>query len=147
MKKYFVAVAMLFAGIVGAYADGRERPITVEQLPQAAQEFVGTYFKDLTVAYVIEDKDTFKTDYEIVFTDRTEVDFSQDGQWKSVDRKYSAVPETIVPQQIRNYVNGLNNSDQEIRKIERKAYGWEAELSNGMEIEFNKNFEVVDMDF
>lgn len=146
MKKYFVAVALLFAGIVGAYADGKERPISVDQLPKAAQEFVNTHFKDLTVAYVVADRDLVKEEYEIVFTDRTEVDFRENGEWKSVDRKYAALPEAIVPQQIRDYMVAQRYDNLEVRKIERKAYGWEVELSNGIEIEFDKNFKVVDID-
>lgn len=147
MKKYFVAVALLFAGIVGAHADGKERPITVDQLPKPAQEFVNTYFKDLTVAYAVAERDSFKEEYEVVFTDRTEVDFRQDGQWKSVERKYSALPEAIVPQQIRDYLTAQHYDNLEVRKIESKAYGWEVELSNGMEIEFDRIFKVVDIDF
>ena len=44
MKKYFAAAALLFAGITASFADGRERPITLEQLPAAAQEFLSANF-------------------------------------------------------------------------------------------------------
>lgn len=54
MKKMILAVALLLTGIVSAQADGREKPITIDNLPKAAQEFLATYFKDLTVAYAVE---------------------------------------------------------------------------------------------
>lgn len=55
MKKMILAVALLLTGIVSAQADGREKPITIDNLPKAAQEFLATYFKDLTVAYAVEE--------------------------------------------------------------------------------------------
>ena len=36
--------------------------------------------------------------------------------------------------------------NQQVRKIERKRYSWEVELSNGLEIEFDKQFNVTDID-
>lgn len=58
MKKMILAVALLLTGIVSAQADGREKPITIDNLPKAAQEFLATYFKDLTVAYAVEESNT-----------------------------------------------------------------------------------------
>ena len=95
MKKMILAVALLLTGIVSAQADGREKPITIDNLPKAAQEFLATYFKDLTVAYAVEESKYFGSEYEVTYTDRTEVEFRADGQWSAVDRKYSAVPAAI----------------------------------------------------
>ena len=44
----------------------------------------------------------------MTYTDRTEVEFRADGQWSAVDRKYSAVPAAIVPQQIADFVAKMN---------------------------------------
>ena len=80
MKKMILAVALLLTGIVSAQADGREKPITIDNLPKAAQEFLATYFKDLTVAYAVEESKYFGSEYEVTYTDRTEVEFRADGQ-------------------------------------------------------------------
>ena len=71
----FTALALLW-GAGSALADGRERIVTVQQLPQAAQEFLKQHFDSLTVAYVAEDVKLFGSEYEVVYTDRTEVDLS-----------------------------------------------------------------------
>lgn len=113
---------------------------------KAAQEFLATYFKDLTVAYAVEESKYFGSEYEVTYTDRTEVEFRADGQWSAVDRKYSAVPAAIVPQQIADFVAKMNYPGQFIRKIDRDAYSWEIELSNGLEVEFDLNFNVIDYD-
>lgn len=65
---------------------------------------------------------------------------------RRVDRKYSAVPAAIVPQQIADFVAKMNYPGQFIRKIDRDAYSWEIELSNGLEVEFDLNFNVIDYD-
>ncbi|WP_302150976.1 PepSY-like domain-containing protein [uncultured Alistipes sp.] len=145
MKKYFVAAALFFAGITASFADGRERPITLEQLPAPAQEFLASNFKDLTLAFAVEDPKFIGSEYEVTYTDRTEVDFDSDGAWTAVECRYAAVPEAIVPARIRDYV-AKSFAGQTIRKIERNKYTWEVELMNGLEIKFDKNFQVIDID-
>ena len=146
MKKMLIALAaLLFAGTTSTFADGRERPITLDKLPVAAQTFLKTHFADLTLAFATEDPKYIGSEYEVVYTDRTEVDFRTDGQWSSVERKYAAVPASLVPTEIAEYVAKTFNGSY-IRKIERDKYSWEVELSNGLEIKFDRQFRVIDID-
>lgn len=145
MKKIFVSAALLFAGITASFAGDRERPITLDKLPAAAQEFLAANFKDLTLAYAVEDPKFIGSEYEVIYTDRTEVDFESNGEWSSVERKYAAVPAAIVPVQIADYVR-KSFAGESIRKIDRDKYTWEVELSNGLEIKFDRNFQVIDID-
>lgn len=145
MKKILVTAALLFAGITVSRADN-DRPITLEQLPAAAQTFLKTHFADLTLAYAVEDPKFVGSEYEVTYTDRTEVDFRSNGEWSSVERRYAAVPASVVPAQISAYVAKSSFSNQYIKKVERDAYTWEIELSNGIEIKFDKEFRVIDID-
>lgn len=145
MKKIFVSAALLFAGITASFAGDRERPITLDKLPAAAQEFLAANFKDLTLAYAVEDPKFIGSEYEVIYTDRTEVDFESNGEWSSVERKYAAVPAAIVPVQIADYVK-KSFAGESIRKIDRDKYTWDVELSNGLEIKFDRNFQVIDID-
>ena len=144
MKKIFIAAALLFAGISTVFA-GNDRPITLDKLPAAAQTFLKSHFAELTFAYAVEDPQFIGSEYEVTYTDRTEVEFDSDGAWTSVERKYAAVPADIVPEQIKGYV-AKTFPNQTICKIERKRYSWENELPNGLEIEFDKQFNVTDID-
>ena len=101
MKKTFLTLFLMTTMFGAAYADGREKPTSVDKLPQAAQEFLSAHFKDLTVAYAVEEQKYTGKEYEVVYTDRTEIEFRSDGQWESVGRKYSPVPASIVPQPIQ----------------------------------------------
>ena len=146
MKKILFAALMLICSTGVALADGHERAITVQQLPQPAQEFLKQHFDSLTVAYVVEDVKHFGSEYEVVYTDRTEVDFRRDGQWESVERKYAPVPASIVPKQIAEFVARSNFPGQFIKKIDRDPYTWEIELSRGLEIKFDMQFNVIGYD-
>lgn len=145
MKKIMLTAALLFAGITASLADN-DRPIALDKLPAAAQTFLKTHFADLTLAYAVEDPKFVGSEYEVTYTDRTEVDFRSNGEWSSVERRYAAVPASIVPAQISAYVAKSSFSNQYIKKVERDAYTWEIELSNGIEIKFDKEFRVIDID-
>ena len=147
MKKMLFAVAaLLIAGTsTTAFADGNDRPITLDKLPVAAQTFLKTHFADLTLAFAVEDPKFIGSEYEVTYTDRTEVDFDNDGEWSSVERRYEAIPASIVPTQIAEYVAKSFNGSF-IKKIERNKYTWEVELSNGLEIKFDRQFRVIDID-
>lgn len=145
MKKIMLTAALLFAGITASLADN-DRPIALDKLPAAAQTFLKTHFADLTLAYAVEDPKFVGSEYEVTYTDRTEVDFRPNGEWSSVERRYAAVPASVVPTQISDYVAKSSFPNQYIKKIERDAYTWEIELSNGIEIKFDKEFRVIDID-
>ena len=80
MRKALLSVLALFA-LASARADGREEPISFDRLPKSAQEFLTTHFKDLTLAYIVADHKIMTVEYEVTYTDRTEVDFRADGSW------------------------------------------------------------------
>lgn len=145
MKKIMLTAALLFAGITASLADN-DRPIALDKLPAAAQTFLKTHFADLTLAYAVEDPKFVGSEYEVTYTDRTEVEFRSNGEWSSVERRYAAVPASVVPTQISDYVAKSSFPNQYIKKIERDAYTWEIELSNGIEIKFDKEFRVIDID-
>ena len=146
MKKFSIAAAVIFASAVSASADDRERPTTVDKLPANAQQFLAEHFKGLNVAFVVEDPKMVGSEYEVTYTDRTEVDFNPQGEWTSVECKYNAVPASVVPKQIADYVAKSNFPGQHIKKIDRNAYTWEIELSGGLEIKFDMQFNVIGYD-
>lgn len=148
MKKIIFAVIVLLAGIFTAKADGNERPISVEALPKAAQEFIMLHFGQMTPTYVVEEAKYSGKEYEVYFSDRTEVEFAADGRWRKVERKYAPVPEAIVPEEIRTFVAGQGNTYPGlfVREIERTPYTWEIEMSNGIEVKFDRKFNVIGYD-
>ena len=111
--------------------------------------FVKTYFPDTEVMANIKDG----LDCDVTLSDYTQIGF--DGnlfgkiEWDEVDCRHASlsttVPAALVPVEITNYVNRIHGS-QTITKIAKDNRGWDIELSNGIEIEFDKRFNVIDFD-
>lgn len=146
MKKLFFAAMLLMTSVVSANADNDQRAINVAQLPQTAQSFLTANFSGKTVAFAVEERKFFGTEYEVVYTDRTEVSFRSDGEWESVETKYEQVPSSVVPAQIADFVAKGGFEGQFIKEISRDRYSWEITLSSGIEIKFDKQFNVIGYD-
>lgn len=145
MKKFLVlAVMALFVSLGVACADN-DRPVSVDQLPAKAQQFITRYFSDQKVSFAKEEHDFLDVTYEVLFTNSIRVEFSKNGEWKEVDCKYSIVPEGIVPEQITAYVNS-NFPDARIVSIDRDKRDYEVSLTNNLELTFDLNFNIIDID-
>lgn len=108
--------------------------------------FVETYFPLTTIKNVKLDGN----EIEVKLNDKTEIDFYTNFDWKSIDCEkgmvYGSVPAELVPAQITAYV-ATNFAGKTIESIEKKHNGgWEIELSNGLEITFDANFNVTEID-
>ncbi|MBR5081292.1 MAG: PepSY-like domain-containing protein [Bacteroidales bacterium] len=104
--------------------------------------FVETYFPQTTILRV----ETDCNEIEVKLTDRTEIDFTLNYEWKNIDCEdsqiYGSVPTELVPTQITDYVTA-NYPNNHIDKIEKHSHGWEIELDNDLEIEFDSEFNVI----
>lgn len=145
MRKMFLTAAIsVFA--LGVACAGVDRPIEVNELPDKAQSFLKTHFADVKVSLAKEDSEMLYNEYEVVLVNGAMLDFSSSGEWKQVDCKYGQVPGAIVPKQIKDYV-AQKYPDAKIVKIERMRRGYEISLSSRIELEFDRNFKVVDIDY
>ena len=107
--------------------------------------FVDNYFPQVSIRKVERDGNK----YEVELTDNTDIDFNLSFEWKKIDcddsNIYGSVPTELVPVQITDYVTA-NFPGKHIDSIEKKYNGWEIELSNGLEITFDSNFNVTGFD-
>jgi Mor family transcriptional regulator len=107
--------------------------------------FVSTYFPQVSIQRVELDGN----EIDVKLTDGTDIDFYLNFIWQSIDCEhatvYGSVPSELVPVQITDYVTA-NFPGKHIDSIEKKYNGWEIELSNGLEITFDSNFNVTGFD-
>lgn len=129
MKKIVVLFVSMLVLATTASA-GNDKPIQVSQLPQTAQQFIKKYFGDRKVAFAKEESD-FRKSYEIAFKNGDKIEFDRKGEWTDIDCKYSAD----------------NYPDNKIVQIERDTRSTEVKLDNRMEIKFDKQHRVIEMDF
>lgn len=136
MKKYFlVLIALVMTAMTGFAFD--KYSINRNDLPEAAQQFLTTYFPKAKVSMVKTDKHFLKkADYDVKLVNGTMIEFSNSGKWTSVDCKGREVPKDIIPRAIRNYVN-KNYPNEKIVKIEKTSSKYEVKLSDDAELTFN----------
>lgn len=124
---------------------GNDRIITVEQLPSAAQQILKKDFSGKAVSVVKMETELTGKRYEVIFNNGDEIEFDSSGNWTEISCKSSQVPARLVPAEIRSYVS-KNYPDAVIREIEKDRSNYDVKLSNRLEITFNKNFKVIDID-
>ena len=119
--------------------------ITADRLPDAARSFINEYFAENTISYIKKDRGLTNTSYEVVLQDGTEIEFDKSGNWDYIDCKRNSVPTGLVPAAISEYVQ-VNFPGQLIVKIDREAFGYEIELSSDLELKFDKNGKMLEID-
>lgn len=144
IKKSIMAIVCLVAFQTTAMADN-DKPINVNQLPATAQQVIKGSFSGMKVALAKVESGLIDKSYDVIFTTGEKIEFDRNGNWTEIDCKGSSVPSKLVPTQINNYVN-TNYSGNKILKIEKDRNEYEINLSNGVEIKFNKDFMVIDID-
>ncbi|MEE1897159.1 PepSY-like domain-containing protein [Flavobacterium rakeshii] len=126
-------------------AFGQERKITLNDLPPAAKTFISQNFPNQAPSYVIEDKDIRETEYEVVMTGGVEMEFDAKGNCKEIDGNGFALPDTVLPKVIMQYIR-KNYKGQGVEKAEKKRWGYEVELLNDLELEFDNNGKFLRLD-
>lgn len=145
MKKIlFALVAFVLFGVSSASADN-DKVINKSELPAQAQKFINEHFANIKLSYAKLERDFLERSYEVVLTDGTKLEFSSKGTWLDVDCKYGEVPAAIVPELIKKYISD-NYPGERVLKIERDRSNYEVKLSNRLELTFNKDFRIVDID-
>ncbi|MDE7381051.1 MAG: PepSY-like domain-containing protein [Muribaculaceae bacterium] len=142
-------IVMLLVAVVGISFSGIARDKytrDVSVLPKAAQTTLANNFKS-KVNVVKIDKDFGRvSEYEVILTDGTEITFDRNGNWDNVEVGSSgSIPPSFIPPSVAKYVKQFQPG-QKIVGIEKERSGYEVELSNGVDMKFNKQGEFVRYD-
>ncbi len=145
MKKtlLLIAAAILLTGLT-ALADSH-RTIDYKQLPAAARTLIADHFGDARVGYVETENSLFDREYKVLFTDGSTIEFDKNGNWTEIDCKRGRVPQRLVPQAIRDVID-TRFDGQGVVAIERDRRGYEVELENGVDLEFDRRFRLIKAD-
>ena len=144
MKRLLIAFALLF-GISASMKAEYDTPVTFQQLPAKAQSFIQQYFPERKIALSKKERELSGTTYDVIFSNGDKIEFFGNGDWKEIQCKTTLVPEALIPAPILDYVK-TNYPEAGITQIECKKRGYEISLTNRLEIEFNKQFVVIDID-
>lgn len=142
MKKILTFISIVMLSVISCKAGDKKEIITVEQLPKVSQQFITLHFSKVPVLSVIKETEGFKVEYEVRLQSGTQIDFDSKGEWKKVDAKTGElVPDSIIPEQIKTKVNA-SYPGVGIEEIEKEHGRYDVKLNNGIELHFDKNFEM-----
>ncbi|EGK7561135.1 hypothetical protein IO476_000067 [Campylobacter coli] len=136
MKLKLGLAALLGATVLFA----RDMVVPVSELPKNAQDFISKNFKTAQIALVKKDIDS----YDVTLNDGTEIDFIINGEWKDVDGKYKALPNTILPN-IMPKISASSNA--QIIEVSREINGYKFELSNQLKIYTDAQGNIIGQKF
>ncbi len=141
--KFLMLAVLLALSTVACKKDNTV--LTIRDLPVSAQSLLHRHFKGNEIKSIKKESSFGIDTFEVQLTDGTELEFNSRTGWTEIDCKEQNLPTELLPAAILEYVN-KNYPNAPVRKIERQKTGFEIELSNEVEIKFDKEFEVTDID-
>ena len=144
MKKIKITVLALIGLMTKSMVcNANDKMVFAENLPSEAKAFVHHNFPRLSVAYAEMRATPQGTVYEVSLNDGTEVVFSQNGAWGTVDCKLEAVPSSLIPESLSSFVVS-NFVNEDVVRLERTDGGeCVATLSNGVCLRFTSQEQIA----
>ena len=148
MKRIFrilmIAICCMVSCNMAAHA-GNDKPISVNALPAKAQTLLNNHFNGQKVMLATIESGVVSRSYDVVLQNGTKLEFDKKGNLTEINCKQGIVPALLIPQAIKNYLKD-NYAGQSVKKIEINKNEYEVELTNGLDLTFNKHFQLIDID-
>ena len=145
MKKILITLALALPLGTSVASAVNDKVINKNELPAKTQKFIDGNFANVKLSYAKLETDFLTRYYEVTLADGTKLEFTSNGEWEEVDCRRAEVPAAIIPAGISEYVKN-NYPGEKINRIERDSRGYELELSNDLELKFNNDLVIVDID-
>ena len=139
-----IAICCMLSCNMVANADN-DKPISVNALPAKAQTLLNQHFNGQNVMLATIESGVISRSYDVILKNGTKLEFDKKGNLTEIDCKQATVPAQLIPQAIKEYVKD-NYAGQSVKKFEIKRNEYEIELSNGLDLTFNKHFQLIDID-
>ena len=143
MKRFLIVLTCVLGTMSLAKAD--DRPVTVDQLPQAARTFLNVNFPDDKISFATKDDDLIRPDYQVVLASGVMVKFNNAGDLEEIESRGKEIPDGIIPIQIVEMVKG-HYPDVMITGYEVGRRTYEVKLSNRIELKLDRNFNMIEID-
>lgn len=113
-----------------------------DKLPEAASVYLQTHFKDIKITRVTKDRGD--NDYDVYLENDVTLEFTDKGEVESI-KSIDELPNSVIPAKILDYVT-TNYPDEYITEWELDGNGQEVQLSNKLELKFNKAGDFIRID-
>lgn len=150
LKFMILAVGLLLAPAMVSCDDDNddywEETVDFLNLPSRARSFVGEFYPGAEVVRVEKDYDHGEVLYEVKFSNGHEVVFSSDGRWLEVEAPDGrSIPYGIVPPTIQDFLDHYYY-DYGVNEINKTGFGYEVELTTGLDLQFDREGYFIGID-
>ena len=145
IMKQITGIIMLMIVLLPEAKADNHRTIKLTELPPAAQTFIKQHFSGLDISYTARKQEFLNIEYNVFFVDGNKVEFNKSGAWEEINFRFSEVPPTAIPQNIREFVR-TKHPESRIIQLEKDSGKTEVELSNGLELNFDNDFNFIGVD-
>ena len=144
MKKIFNLILVATTLFVFSNAYAQEKYLPVSETPRQIASYVKAHFPKSKIISVKEDKEIFKTEYEVKLNTMVELEFDGHFSIKNIESK-DALPQSVVPTRIAAYVQ-KNYPDNKIIEWKKKKKGQKIELDNDIDLVFDLSGKFLGID-
>lgn len=150
MKKISYLLLLMLSifsvSFVACSDDDDDKPLLANELPQSSKSFLSQYYPDIKIVKVTRDSDDGRVEYDVILGNGHDVTFNATGEWIDVDAPVGqTIPDGIAPTPIVEYIN-QNYNGYGINEISKESYGYDVDLTNGIDLEFNAQGEFIRID-
>ena len=138
VRKLLTFLPFLLGVLMFASCDDEKR-IDFEDLPSEARSFVETYFPGVNIVSIIREKDDGQKEYQVKLSDGTDMEFDEDGTWRSIECYFSKLPQGILPATVVAKVDELHPEGY-INGVDRELGGYQVEVTDREGIDWNMRF-------
>ena len=143
MKSFIVSGIFALALLMTACSD---KPVVPEQLPNPVKTFIQQTYPGQTITFAQKDLELTGWKYEVFMADGTHIEFDTDDMWDKVESPMAKpIPMQLVPAPIATHLQA-NFPGAFVTKIDKERNGYEVELSTSMELKYNKQGALIEMD-
>ncbi len=123
-----------------------DKPVIPEQLPAPVKSFIQQTYPGQTITFAQKDLGLTGWKYEVFLADGTHVEFDTDDMWDKVESPMTQpVPVQLIPAPIATHLQ-TNFPGVFVTKIDKERNGYEIELATGVELKYNKQGALMEMD-
>ncbi|MGV3697527.1 PepSY-like domain-containing protein [Flavobacterium sp.] len=138
--KILTAALLFLAVTVSA-----QKKIEISELPAPALAFLKEHFPKQSIEVAKKDREDGEKGYEVILSDKTEVEFWADGKWREVDGDDKPIPTAYIDKSIVDYV-AKNYPNSKITHIDYGHKDVDVDLDGKIDLEFSKEGKFLKAD-
>ena len=147
------ASVIIIIAIFSAIATQKAMAQNYKSMPQNIKEYIARHFCEYTINHYDKEQDLFDTEYKVYVSNNSatfKLEFDKNGNIKKMEslNQKAALPQSVLPLKLTRHITSRFPQAQitEWKKKGGRNGTQVVELSNGVEMEFSNNGELLHVD-